>query len=218
MKPDYEAAALKATETLIKYGVSFAPVLALPILKRIPGVLVLSFAEMANDIGVDRKHILQAFGDNQDSIALVEQVDGKLKYIVGYNQRLPLYMGERALARELGHIILKHDGSKQEDVRLEEAETFCRYLLFPRPLIHAIQQTEIPFTTDVLGNMTGCYDRCQRLLRKTPGIRIPAEMNRRIRAQFADYIDNYMEYLSILAATDESPLADLGTFMDNYEE
>ena len=218
MKPDYEAAAIMATQTLIRYGITTAPVDPLPILKRMPGVLVLSFAEMAHDIGIDRHHILQAFGENQDSIAIVEKVDGRLKYIVAYNQRLPLYMGQRALARELGHIVLEHDGTKSEETRLEEASCFARYLLFPRPLLRAIQESGIPFTTDVLGNMTGCYDRCQRLLRKTPGVCIPADLNRQVRAQFADYISNYLDYSSILACTDESPMADLGTYMDNYEE
>ena len=43
MHPDYEAAAIAATETLIKYGITSAPVSPLRMLKSIPGVLVVTY-------------------------------------------------------------------------------------------------------------------------------------------------------------------------------
>ena len=58
MTPDYDAAAIRATETLIKYRVSFAPIIPLPILKSMPNVLVVSFAEFASSIGIDRKNVI----------------------------------------------------------------------------------------------------------------------------------------------------------------
>ena len=47
MKPDYELAATKAYEMLIKHKIVSAPVDPLPVFKRTPGVLVLSFTEMS---------------------------------------------------------------------------------------------------------------------------------------------------------------------------
>lgn len=219
MTPDYEHAALMATETLLTYHVSTAPIMPLPILKTMPGVLVLSFAEMARNMGIDRKNVIGMFGEeNQDAVTIVEKRGAKLRYIVAYNQRLPFYMCQRSLARELGHIVMQHDGSKPQDVRIEEALCFSMYLLFPRPLLYAVKQAGIPLTIENVGNMTGCYERCLRILQKMPGIPISANLNLAVKKNFADYIQNYLDYQSILAATDESPIADLGTYMDNYIE
>ena len=219
MKPDYDRAAVKAMETLIKYNITSAPVDPLPIFKHIPGVLVLSFTEMSRKIGMDRSHLLTAFDTEQhDAVTSVRVEDGQLLYIVTYNQRLPLYLVQRALARELGHIVLGHDGSKPEDVRMAEAFCFAHHLLCPRPIIHAVKGSGMPFTIEVLGAMTGCYERCLQGMRKEPGAHVPAELNQKIHFQFADYINNFLDYESYLFKSDESALADFGTYMDNYEE
>ena len=218
MKPDYEKAARLATETIIKYGISTAPVLPLPILKKMPGVLVLSFTEMSQSSGIDRKNLVTMFGnENQDAITSVHNKDGRLVYLIAYNQRLPIYMIQRSLAREMGHIVLGHDGSLPEDVRYEEANCFAYHLLCPRPLIHAVQESYVRLSVDVLGNMTGCYERCLAGMRKNPGVHVPAELNRKVREQFSDYIETYLDYQTFVRE-DETATADFGTFMDGYAE
>lgn len=219
MTVDFEIAAVRAMETLIRFNVTTAPIDPLPMLKKIPGVLVISYAEMAQSMGEERQTLMSAFGSsNQDASTSVMEVGGKLRYVVMYNQRLPLYMLQRALARELGHIVIGHDGSRPEEVRTKEAKTFARYLLCPRPLIKALQESDYPLTIEVFGNVTGCYERCLRGIRKTPGVRIPAALNRLVRDQFADYIANFLDFQAVMSPGDESALADFGTFMDNYEE
>ena len=131
--PDVTTAAIKATETLIKFHISAAPVDPLPMLKALPGVLVLPFTEIAEKLGADRKQILSTFDEAKDALTFVENIRGRLKYFVVYNQRLPNYIQQRALARELGHILLGHDGSRPEDVRTEEAMYFARHLICPPP-------------------------------------------------------------------------------------
>ena len=113
MTPNYERAAIAAMNMLIKHNISTAPVDPLPVFKRTPGVLVLSFTEMSRTIGVDRNNLLSAFDtENHDAVTSVHFEDGQLRYLVTYNQRLPFYLLQRALARELGHIVLGHDGSR----------------------------------------------------------------------------------------------------------
>ena len=217
--PDYETAAYKAAETLIRYGICSAPIEPLPILKSMRGVLVLSFAEMAQEAGLARQDVIMLFGKkNHDAVTTVKVGDDKLRYVVAYNQRLPFYMLQRALARELGHIVLGHDGSRPENVRNEEAFTFARHLICPRPLIRAVQDSGIILTTELLGNVTGCYERCLAGLRVTPGTHVPADFNRIIRDQFADYVDSLIDFCPTLSAEDRTAPADLGTFMDNYVE
>lgn len=219
MKPDYEKAAIKATETLIQYKIGTAPVDPLPILKQTPGVLVLSFQEMADQTNINRKKILDTLGcNNQDAITTVFIEGEKLQYIVTYNGMLSASMINRALARELGHIILGHDGTLPEDVRNEEAKCYAHHLLCPRPLIHLIQATGIKLTVEMLGNITGFYDYCLSCIRKQPSVVVPADMNRQVAVQFKPYVINLFEYLRYASMKDGSALADLGVYMEGYCE
>lgn len=219
MLPDYLSAATKAAEILIDRRISSAPVDPLPILKSMSGVIVVSFTEMAERIGVDRQHLLGMFRtENHDAATAVYNRDGHLRYVVVYNQRLPFYMLQRAIARELGHIVLGHDGSRPEDVRHDEALCFAQHLLCPRPIIKAVENAGIPLTVEVVGSITGCYERCLAGMRKTPGVRVAPEINRILRDQFAEYVADFVDFQNFLKADDESMLANFGTFMEGYEE
>ena len=215
---DYLRSAQLAAETLIRYNITAAPVSPIPIIKSLPNVLLLPFAEMALKIGEDRDRIINTFGESQDAVTSVHFASGGLRYVVAYNQRLPAYIIQRALARELGHILLQHDGSRPDDVRHEEAIVFARHLICPRPLIKALLDSGTRLTVETLGNVTGCYERCLAGLRKTPGVTIPKELNCQIREQFADYIADFIRFQPILSRDDETPVADFGTFMDGYED
>ena len=218
MKPDFERAAIKAAETIINNGINTAPVAPLPILKKTPGVLVLSFAEVSESVGVERRQLISLFGERQDAVTSVQIDDQKIKYVVAYNQRLPFYMLQRGIARELGHIILGHDGTRPEAVRSAEATCFAYHLLCPRPLIRAVIDSGVKLTIEVLGNLTGCYERCLSGMKKTPGISIPAELNLAVKKNFADYIENFVEFQKIISADDDSPVVDFGSFMEGYSE
>lgn len=218
MEPNYQKAAVMATEILIKYGITSAPVSPLPILKNTPGVLVFTFESISNHVDQDRRCVISMFGQNQDAFTTVNKVGDKKQYIVTYNQQLPLVLIQRSLSRELGHIILGHDGTLPEDVRNEEARAFANHLLVPRPLIHAIRSAGIPITVEMLGNLTGCFDYCLSCMRRIPPVSVPVELNRAVRDQFAAYIDNFIQYHRTASLSDSSALADFGTYMDNYEE
>lgn len=219
MTPDYLAAALAAMKVLTNYGISSAPVDPMRILKSLPNVMMVSYAEVALRMGVDRENAVLIFGErNQDAVTSVIRDGDKLRYFVTYNQRLPFYLLQRALARELGHIVLGHDGSRPEEVRYEEAMTFARHLLCPRPLIHALQEAGVQITVEVLGTITGCYERCLAGLRKTPGVHVPAIANQIVRGQFEDYIQDFIRFQPILQEEDSSQIADFGSYMDFYEE
>ena len=219
MTPDYLTAAIAATETLIAHRIKAAPVMPLPILKTLPNVLVLSFAEMASQMELDRSNLLKSVDrETHDAMSFTGNINGQLRYFVVFNQQLPLFLIQRGLARELGHIILGHDGSRPEEVRIAEAQVFAYHLLCPRPLVRAIQESGIRFTTEVLGNATGCFERCLAGMRKTPGVQVPKGLNRELREQFSDYVLNFLDYQAIVSASDESRLADFGSYMDGYEE
>ena len=219
MTPNLERAATAAAEILIRYEVTSAPVAPLRILKSLPGVIVLSFSEMASGIGMDRQDLIDVYGSlNKDAFTLAKEVDGAMRYFVGYNLLLPDYLMQRAIARELGHIVLGHDGSRTEEVRMLEAMFFARHLLCPRPLVRAIQDCHIPITIETLGMITGCYERCLVGMQKSHGVRVDPELNRRVRAQFAGYVENFSACRSIIINNDDSALVNFGTYMDGYEE
>ena len=130
MTPDYETAALRAAETLVTYGITSAPVSPLPILKKLPGVLVVTFQTISDDVALSRNCVMEKFGEHsQDAFTSVNMIGGKRCYIVAYNQMLPTFLVHRALARELGHIVLGHDGSRPEEVRMAEAYCFAHHFL-----------------------------------------------------------------------------------------
>ena len=219
MTTNLERAATAAAETLIKYHVTSAPVAPLRILKSIPGVIVLSYTELASGLGMERRELLDQYGDaNKDAVTIVKEVGGRLRYFVAYNMMLPDYLMQRATARELGHIVLGHDGSRPLEARLEEAMFFARHLLCPRPLIRAIQETGIPITVETLGLITGCYERCLIGMQQSHGVHIAPELNSMLREQFAPYVQNFVDCQTILTANDGSALVNFGSYMDNYEE
>ena len=220
MNPDYESAATRATETLVKYKVITLPVTPLFILRQIPNTVFLSYAELSHRNHMDRSDLLSMIGDaNHDAVTYVDIESGdKPLYVVGYNQRLPFYMIQRALARELGHIVLGHDGSRPEEVRNEEARCFAHHLLCPRGMISALKDAGVPITVEVLGTITGCYERCLAGMRRLPGVHVPAELNRQVKEQFSMYLESFIPFQRYLSQDDESALADFGTYMDFYVE
>ena len=168
---------------------------------------------------MERKELLDKYENpSKDAVTLVKDVNGKLRYFVIYNMMLPDYLMQRAIARELGHIVLGHDGSRPEEVRMMEAMFFARHLLCPRPLVKAIQEADIPITIETLGLITGCYERCLVGMQKAHGVHVPRELNRLVRDQFKAYVENFVDCKSILTINDDSALVNFGTYMDGYEE
>ena len=219
MTPDYDRAATAAAEILIKYDVRTAPVDPIPIFKKAPGFNVVTFTEMSMQIGMDRHDLISSFEvESHDAVTSAYMKNGRPHYLVAYNMRLPQYLVQRALAREMGHIVLGHDGTRPEDVRNAEALCFAHHLICPRALIHAIQERGARITTEVLGNTTGCSERCLIGMRREPATHVPPELNRKVKEQFSEYLDEFLDFQEYLSRDDDSMIANFGTFMDGYEE
>ena len=219
MTPDFEAAAIKAMKILIDNNITETPVSPLPILKRYPGVRVLSFSKMADNTDINRADLVPMFGANQDAATFhLTGIDG-VSYVVVYNLQLPFEVVWRAVARELGHIVLGHDGlTRPPEIRYAEAKCFAYHLLTPRPVIHLLQQSGIPITMNVLSAVTGCSDECVDGMRAVPGVRVPAELNLAVRKQFERRINEYIRFHQASPNVDQSPVVDFGSYMSFYEE
>lgn len=120
MTPNLDRAARTAADISRRSAVPADP---LRVLQSLPNVLIIAF--FSSD-GVLSGH---------DSLTLVERKGEHLHYIVLYNSSLPEYQLRRALARELGHVALRHDGSSPEYIWSEEADCFAFHFLCPRPVI-----------------------------------------------------------------------------------
>ena len=217
-EPDFNHAATRAVEMLIKYRVSAVPVSPINLLQSM-GVFVATFTEMVDRSGLDRKNQAIYFGaESQDAVSFAIDSEGPDAYMVAYNQNLPADIVHRALCREIGRIVLHHDPALPSDVRTEEILCFARHLLCPRPLIRALQVAGIRATVKMIGNITGCYGRCIASMRKTPCASVPPELNRLCRAQFSEYVTRLVSRQAIMANEDDSDVADFGSYMDGYEE
>ena len=60
-------------------------------------------------------------------------------------------------------------------------------------------------SVEVLGNMTGCYERCLAGMRKTPGVKVPAELNRKA---------NLIKYGAIVVSS--LPIMTMYPFVQKY--
>lgn len=220
MTPDYDRAAIAAMNLLVEHNITETPIKPMPILLAYPGVRVMPFTHMADEAGIDREDLVPLFGSNQDAVTfhLGMEIEG-VKYVVVYNMRLPFEIIWRAVARELGHIVLGHDGvTRSMEVRRAEAMCFAHHLISPRPIIHLIQESGVPLTMNVLANTTGCSEECVDDMRIIPGAHVPKELNKQVRDLFERGINEYLRFHAASPVKDHSPLIDFGTYMDNYEE
>ena len=220
MNPDYDRAAIAAMELLVENQVTETPIVPLPLLLKRPGVRVISFARMANEANRDRDDLVPLFEKNMDAATfrLDTEIDD-VEYLVVYNLRLSFEIVWRGIARELGHIVLGHDGStRPTHVRREEAMCFAHHLLSPRPILRMIMDSGIPLTMNVLSDTTGCIDECVADMRSVPGVHVPAALNRKVRGLFSRGIDEYLRFHRASHKPDQSAVIDLGTYMDYYEE
>lgn len=219
--PDYQKAATRALETLIRFGIDSAPINPIPMILGMPeDVTLVTYSQLSDDCGVKRTDLIRKVSFAPDAFSSAIVVDGKRQYIIAYNKKL----GENnhslhcALARELGHVILGHDGSLPYDVRMEEVRCFHHHLLAPRPLIYMIQAAGIRLTTATLNFITGCNEQCLSSMRKLPAVEVPVDLNRAVRDQFMEYFFNHFEVQRVRAVNDGTALADFGTYMEGYEE
>ena len=220
MTPDYDRAAIAAMQLLANSRITETPIVPLPLLKNYPGVRVISFARMANEANLERDELIPLFVANQDAATfrLGMEIDD-VQYVVVYNARLPFEIIWRGVARELSHIVLGHDGvSRTYEVRKAEALCFAHHLLSPRPILHMLQESGLPLTMNVLSDTTGCIDECVEDMSRIPGVRVPASLNRRVRDQFSRGIGEYIRFNRASKKADASPLINLGTYMEGYEE
>lgn len=220
MLPDYDRAAIAAMKLLIENQITETPIKPMPIMLSYPGVRVMPFTHMASEAGMERDDLIPLFGTNQDAATFHLGADiNDVKYVVVYNMRLPFEIIWRGIARELGHIVLGHDGAtRSASVRRAEAMCFAHHLLCPRPIIRIIQESDMPLTMSALANTTGCSDECVEDMREIPGAHVPADLNRQVRDLFERGINEYIRFHRSSPLKDKSPLIDLGTYMDYYEE
>lgn len=223
MYPDYDRAAISAMKLLIENQITVTPIKPMPILLGYPGVRVMPFTHMASEAGIEREDLVPMFGANQDAATFhlggdMSGLNG-IKYVVVYNMRLPFEIIWRGIARELGHIVLGHDGAtRPADVRRAEAMCFAHHLLCPRPIIRIMQESRMPLTLTALANTVGCSEDCVDDMREIPGAHVPAELNRQVRGMFEREINEYIRFHLASPMQDKSPLIDLGTYMDHYTE
>lgn len=216
---DLQRAAIKAYETIRDSKIEKLPIFPLQIIEKNPNVFIFSFTEASSFYGIGKSAPLDILiSKNIDAITISKQCNGEMHYIVAYNQRFPYDMLQQALAVELGHIVLGHNGSTPEDVSYAEAVCFAHHLLVPRPLVQIIKDAGAVPTVSTIGTITGCYGRYIAGMRNTPGIPVPSELNRAVKDQLSNYVNDYLTCMSAFGLEDESPEANFGKYMDNYEE
>ena len=219
MTPDYDRAATAAMKTLLESKITETPINSTQILLNYPHIRVMSFASMADISEIDRDDLVPLFGINQDAATFKMHGMEDVEYVVIYNMKLPYEDIRRSLARELGHIVLGHDGqTRSTEVRRAEALCFAHHLLTPRPIVSMLLESGMPLTANVLVHTTGCSSDCVDEIQEIPGVRVDPELNRQVKALFEPHIGEYIRFHKAAPRHDNSAVLDLGTYMDLYEE
>lgn len=217
--PDFDRAATAAMRLLADQKITETPIDSLSLLVDYPHVRIMSFASMADNSEIDREDLVPQFGINQDAVTFKLFGMSEIDYVLVYNMKLPFEDIRRAIARELGHIVLGHDGqTRPTEVRKAEALCFAHHLLTPRPIIRMIQQSGLPFSINVLTHTTGCSEDCVEEIREIPGTNVPAALNQQVRDLFAPHILEYIRFHKDSPKPDKSPIIDFGTYMEGYIE
>lgn len=219
--PDLDTAAIKAMEILRNHKIKGTPINPVDFLEEQKNVRVMPFTNMAQAAGMERDSVLPMFGSNQDAALFHMTMPGfdTVDYVILYNMRLPIEIIYRAIARELGHIVLGHDGkTKHPGARMAEALCFAHHLLCPRPIIRIIQDSGMPLTMDALTETVGCSDVCVSDMQTIPGTHVPKELNREVRDLFASQISEYVRFHRSSPMKDRSGIIDVGSYMDFYED
>ena len=216
--PDYKKAATFAAQVLIDSDIEKTPISPFHILKSLDNVQLIPFSEIASSFNMDRDELINSFGESRAAVTSMKEINGQKYYFVAYSQYMPTILIQRALARELGHIILGHDGSRPVEVRMAEAYCFAHHLLTPRAVIKMLQESPYPLTHEVLNNVTGCNRECFERMRLLPGVNVPAELNRAIRDKFSKSLHDFFAYQDIIDYNDNTDIIDFGTYMNNYIE
>jgi Zn-dependent peptidase ImmA (M78 family) len=219
MKPDFTKAATAAMQILIENRITETPIDSFHVLLNYPHILVMSFANIADNQEIDRNDLVPLFRDNQDAVTFRIYNMDDVDYVLIYNMRLPHEDIRRAIARELGHIVLGHDGqTRPTEVRKAEALCFAHHLLTPRPIISMIQQSGLPLTLNVLVHTTGCSSDCVEEIQHIPGVQVAPDLNRKVKELFAPHIQEYIRFHQSAPKQDNSPVIDFGSYMNGYEE
>lgn len=221
--PDFDRAATAAMQLLADRNNPETPIRSMDILLNYPRVRVIPYTQAAEQAGVARHDLVFLFGNREAASFRLNMPDNPelsdVDYLVFYNMLLSDEVVRRGIARELGHIVLGHDGmTRPHDVRLAEAICFAHHLLTPRPIIHVLQQSGHAVTLDMLVETTGCSDSCVDEIQRIPGTRVPVELNKKVKDLYASRILEYVNYHFSSDKADHSHVLDFGTYMDGYEE
>jgi len=122
MEPNYERASSLALDVATRFGFVSSSGDLLRILHELPGVFVVSM-DMNPAPGKE----------SWDAFTCVREKAGALQYIIMYNSSLLPFTLRHVLARELGHVVLEHDGLAPEDIWMQESDCFAYHLLAFRP-------------------------------------------------------------------------------------
>ena len=142
MRPDYKRAAEKATETFSQYKMDADNIEPLRILRQLDNVMLVEYSISEMVDGIDFPDSTVTLDSDKDAVTLVNRINGKLKYITIYNRKVSVERLTLALSRELGHVILEHDGKTPEFVWLEEANCFAHHFLCPLSIIQPMKKKE----------------------------------------------------------------------------
>lgn len=177
---DLSAAAQAAYETLLAAGVRSFPVDPGELTAHLPHVRLMSYRQAAAALQITESE-LRWDAPSQDAFTLCEQREGSRRFLILFEEGMPLPRRRFTLAHELGHVLL---GLHPEDPRAEMLmNCFAAHLLCPRPLIRLMARCVCPLPQDWLCRMTGLSPGAIKMILSSPGPRVDEAIEKRLAQQ-----------------------------------
>ncbi|MBQ8537079.1 MAG: ImmA/IrrE family metallo-endopeptidase [Clostridia bacterium] len=187
MKLDLCQAAELAYQTLLDAGITYFTVDVEALISRLPFVKLMSYQQASRLLEMDPEELTWVF-PSQDAFTLRGLKKGNRRFIICYQEKIPLPRRRFSLAHELGHVLLEHeyDGSTQN----QQVNCFAQHLLCPRPLLQRMAQVISPLPQDWACQVFGLSPAALRLiLCSAPPQGIDARLEKKLAQQLNQPLD-----------------------------
>ena len=138
-RPNYHRATRSAYRTLLAAGIDRLPVNVVEICARCHDTTLVSFRTARGIMGWDFDPFFE--GPSRTALTIRRWLDGRAYHTIIWNDEeisITSGQGRFAVAHELAHVILRHQGGRHPAMEAE-ADLFAQHLLCPRPVLDVLQ-------------------------------------------------------------------------------
>lgn len=189
--PDYDRAATMAYRCITALGVNRMPIDPLFMLKKCRNVALKPYSALREEAHMSAWEFDRHVSVGQDAFVARRSRQGKVHYLVCYEDEGNPARRRFTLAHELGHIVLGHtdQGAYEE----EEANHFAMHLLCPRPVLRQLEQQSAPLCAERIATVCFISVSCAMALERAKPCSVSPDLLRQVNDLLAPAVQAALE-------------------------